>query len=107
MLFVVSKYLYCIIVGIIMSSVVPAVKPERRPGSYTNKAGVEFRVGDRVQLRPKTFKTIDPNPPEFAGRRITQTTIRALFSDIQGGVVLKVRLGGFWSWNVDDLEKVE
>ena len=72
----------------------------------TNKAGTVFQLGEKVELNIKAlrFQTQDPKPPTFAGRRITKTQITSLLPN-KGLVLLEVRLGGYWAWSVDDLEK--
>jgi hypothetical protein len=79
----------------------------KTPTSYTNKKNVVFHSGDTVKLTEKAFQTNDASLPTFAGRRITKGKITSLLADVKGLVVVEPRLGGFYTWNVDDLEKVE
>ena len=74
---------------------------------YRNRAGVEFRPGDEVRLKRGTIQSPEIAPPEFAGRKITKARITGLFQDVRGGVQLETKLGGYWCWNVEDLEKVQ
>jgi hypothetical protein len=74
---------------------------------YKNSSGVAFRRGDIVRLNGRTaFVTEDPMPALFLGRRITQGKIVSLLPDIKGYVQVEPRLGGYWTWHVDDLKKV-
>ena len=75
---------------------------------YKNKAGVVFTVGDRVHLNTRALTLFKRNEGgTFAGNRITQTRIASLFPDIPGYVRLQTRLGGYWTWSVEDLIRVE
>lgn len=86
-------------------------KPRRYVTQYKNKAGILFSEGDRVRLSSRAKQLhekvqMQQNTPLYAGRRIVQTRIAYLFPDIKGLVRLEVRLGGYWTWSVDDLERV-
>lgn len=63
-----------------------------------------FQIGDKVTLKlGKVFTTTDPNPPTFAGRRVVKAKIETLEN---GVAILDVKLGGFWVWDINELEKV-
>lgn len=71
---------------------------------YKNRSGKVFKVGDRVKLDPHTaFIVNDPLPENFAGQPITRSTIVSFLPDAKGWVLLENKLGGFWTWSVDDL----
>jgi hypothetical protein len=65
-----------------------------RPEAYRRGQDL-FKQGDLVCLKRRTGSN-DRRP----------TMIARLYSDIDGGVVLKEERGGFVSWNVCDLDKV-
>ena len=73
---------------------------------YKNKFGVTFKEGDRVMLSKKAFVTKDPTPPQFLGQPVTRGKIVSLFPDWAGLVIVEPRLGGYSTWNVNDLEKL-
>ena len=73
---------------------------------FKNNLGVTFHAGDTVKLTYKAFKTYDDEAPGFAGRILNYSKIASLLSDTKGTVALEQRLGGFYTWNVNDLEKV-
>jgi hypothetical protein len=56
--------------------------------------GVRFKVGTVVRLR----RQVQPH-----GER-QWTSVRSLLTDVPGGVMLEDQIGGFRSWNVQDLE---
>jgi len=75
---------------------------------YMNKAKVAFGVGNRVRLKPAALKLFKKTEGElFAGREILQARIAYLFPDVKGLVRVETRLGGYWTWDVDDLEIIE
>lgn len=111
MIFVVGKYLYCIIIGVIMAK---TAKPKkvREVNSYTSKAGVEFKVEDKVKLNSKATR-LHPKVEQqqtdvkmFAGIKVNTARVEYIFPDIKGLVRLSNKLGGYWTWDVNDLEKV-
>lgn len=59
---------------------------------------ITFKCGDTVKLKPRTVRL--PNPD---GSNHYTAEIQGFYSDIEGGVFLDRHLGGFWSWNVEDL----
>lgn len=59
-----------------------------------------LHVGDVVKLRPGTIKL---KPLDVVNHRTA--TVRALLSDVDGGILLDRHMGGFRYWNVLDLEK--
>lgn len=78
----------------------------KQPAEYKNKAGSAFRKGDCVRLTYGAFTTRDPAPPTYAGKRIMRAIIVSLFSDVKGLVLVEPKLGGYHTWDVDDLEHV-
>lgn len=58
---------------------------------------MKFKIGDLVRV--KLGRTYQPGPRKKA-------KIERFYSDIEGGVRLDEQLAGFYSWNVEDLEKV-
>jgi hypothetical protein len=79
----------------------------KRVYSYTSAFKETFKVGDLVELRPRALVLYKKLEGEvFAGRLVTQTRIKSLFPDIRGLVRLEKRLGGYWTWSVNDLELV-
>jgi hypothetical protein len=58
-----------------------------------------FKVGDVVKLKRGTIKLA---PVDVKNHRTA--TIEGFYSDIEGGVYLDRHMGGFVSWNVEDLE---
>lgn len=82
-------------------------KRTREKTVYINKDGVSFSPGDYVQLKPKTLKLFHRTDGDlFAGREIVKSQIVYLFPDIKGFVRVLKKLGGYWTWDVNDLEKV-
>lgn len=74
---------------------------------YTNNSGVKFHVGDEVKLSEKALTTMDPFRHTFAGRPVTRGKIVSLFSDVTGLTIVEPKLGGFHTWHVDDLKKIQ
>lgn len=75
---------------------------------YVDKKNTEFKVGDRVRLKAGTMNLYKKTEGEtLVGLPITETRIRSLFNDVKGLVLLEARLGGYWTWDVNELEKVE
>lgn len=75
---------------------------------YRNKKGVAFKVGDKVGLTARAlvlYKRMEGDAT-FAGNLIETTRIFTLLPDVRGQVVLEQKLGGYWTWDVNDLEKV-
>lgn len=76
--------------------------------SYKNKAGVAFETGDVIYLKKGVLTLFKKSEqPVFAGKNIMIATVDYLFPDVKGLVRLNVKLGGYWTWDVNDLEKVE
>ena len=74
---------------------------------YMNKAKVIFSPGDKVKLTKKALvAAVNPEPALFAGQPIKDSVVVSLFPDVKGLVLLRQKLGGYWTWDVDDLEKV-
>lgn len=82
-------------------------KKTRQVASCKDQAGTVFKVGDVVSLRRGAFRTNDPAPPLFLGQRVMKGKIEALFPDVKGLVLVLPRLGGYWSWDVNELKKVK
>lgn len=81
-------------------------KYKRPVTEYKNKAGVTFKAGDRVGLTSKAFNTYQKSDdPTFAGQAVRTARISTLLPDVKGLVQLATRLGGYWTWDVNDLEK--
>lgn len=78
-----------------------AEKKKRRPKFLKNKAGDVFTEGQKVRLDFSAFRTKDPAPPTFAGSLVTETTIEALLPERVA--LLSVKLGGYWTWDVENL----
>ena len=74
---------------------------------YKNKFGRVFQVGDTVELKHKAFKVKDPRQPLFAGSPVHKGKITSLLPEVKGLVIVEPRLGGFHSWSVEDLKRVE
>jgi len=91
-------------------SAIPNTKPvtgQPRGKKYKNKAGQEFETGTRVRLTKKAlslFRTTDDKA--YAGKGITVTAVGYVFPDIKGLVRLEDKVGGYWTWDVNDLEVV-
>jgi hypothetical protein len=68
-----------------------------------NKAGVVFGLGDTVRLTQQAFQVQDPIPPTRLGRRITKGKITMFLNGEPGWALVEPKLGGFHTWNVDDL----
>lgn len=68
-----------------------------------------LKLGEHVRLRrnvvAKGAKTVGAVLCAVGSRRQV-TIIEGLFTDVEGGVVLKDRLEGFYCWNMADLERV-
>jgi len=79
--------------------------------SAKNKTGIVFKVGDKVQLTKKAAKSYaNPIPmlqAFYAGRPVRVAKIVSFFPDVKGLAHVVPKLGGYWSWDVNDLEKVE
>ena len=110
MIFVVGKELFFILMGIAMAAVQNVQKEKTKrvvATAYLNRKRVLFRVDDRVRLNSRALVSYRKQEGEFfAGREIKQTRIKYLFPDVKGLVRLETRLGGYWTWDVNDLEKV-
>ena len=74
---------------------------------YKNKFGQAFKLGDTVGLKKRAFRVKDPRQPLFAGNPIRKGKITAILQDAKGLVIVEPRLGGFNSWDVNDLKKIE
>lgn len=57
-----------------------------------------MKISDKVRLKRDVWCCMGN-----IGRRPV-AKIRELYLDIPGGVILDTRIGGFYSWNVEDLE---
>lgn len=57
-----------------------------------------MKIGDTVKLKKGTVRL------ERGGKRVAKVIEK--LSDVEGGLVLSERLGGFRYWNVLDLEVV-
>ena len=80
------------------------IKPVQQ---YKNKSGVMFKVGSQVQLKPKALKLFRKTDGElFAGREVSKARIAYLFPETKGLVRLEQKLGGYWTWDVNDLEEI-
>lgn len=73
---------------------------------YKAQDGTVFQLGDTVKLNRQAFWTVDPSPPLFLGKRITKGKIEALLPDCPGLVLITPRLGGYWTWDVNELKKI-
>jgi hypothetical protein len=75
---------------------------------YKNRQGITFRIGDTVSLTRKAFQVHDPTPPTklLTGKRIVQGKIVSLFPDVEGLALVEPKLGGFHTWDVNDLRKI-
>ena len=112
MIFVVIRELFPVLIGVIMATAMTlkgkTVESRKVPTVYVNKQKVPFVVGDRVRLKSTALSLFRKTEGEtFVGHTITQTRIKSLFHDVRGLVRLETRLGGYWTWDVNDLEKVE
>jgi len=57
-----------------------------------------LKIGDKVKLRTtKARETHD----------YKMSTVTELYKDIPGGVKLKDKIGGFYSWNEKDLQLIK
>lgn len=56
-----------------------------------------LEIGARVRLTENAAK--QPGPRQV-------TTVEGLFTEIEGGVVLRDKLEGFYCWNQRDLEQM-
>ena len=70
---------------------------------YRNRKGVAFHCGDRVILTRKALANYSVKPALFAGRVVTEGKIVSLFTDVCGLVFVEPRLGGYHTWDVNDL----
>jgi len=111
MIVVVVRELLVILMGMAMAAVQRGTKKSAsrvRATAYLNRSKILFRMNDRVRLNKKALVLYKKLEGElFAGREIKQTRIKYLFPDVKGLVRLETRLGGYWTWSVDDLEKAE
>ena len=78
----------------------------QRYTAFRNERGQIVKAGDTVQLTRRAFQTHVQNREQFAGTSIMKTKVASVFGDIKGLVLLEQRLGGYWTWDVNDLEKV-
>jgi hypothetical protein len=90
------------------SKVTPAGKLARKVykkmvNEYKNKAGVVFQVGDVVALNKDALTWFKTKDDMFAGVPVINSPIYTLLPDVKGTVVLKRQLGGYWTWDVNDL----
>lgn len=92
-----------------VSGVIPTrSKKTRQVRKYTNKSGVTFKVGDIVKLSKTAFTVKDLMPPtSLLGRRAVKGKITSLFNDVKDLVLVEPKLGGFSTWDVNDLELLE
>lgn len=72
-----------------------------------NSRGILFCVGDVVALTDDAFKRVDPHPDTFAGKPITKATITSLLPGRDKSVQLDKKLGGYWTWSVEELRKAK
>ena len=111
MIFIFVRYLYCILMGILITAAQDQSKLpiSSQVTAYRNKRNQIIKAGDTVRLTSSAFKTHSHNQNQelFGGIPITKAQVRSVFKDVKGLVLLKQRLGGYWTWNVEDLEKVE
>lgn len=73
----------------------------------TNVKPVETKAvtaGDVVKLKAGVFTTVDPQPETFAGKPIRKTKV----DSVRGKTVfLCQKLGGYWSWNKDEVVRLK
>ena len=108
MIIVVFQYIYMILAGMVMSAVTkaPAAKPS--PLKVETREAVKLAVGDKVRLKKRAFQIYVAREKDMSGGlEITEARIEYFFSGVKGLAKLEHRLGGYWSWNVEDLELVQ
>ncbi|MEO6564814.1 MAG: hypothetical protein ABIO63_02160, partial [Casimicrobiaceae bacterium] len=108
MMFIAVKYLYIVLVGMVMSAVSKQPStPRPSPVAVKGKDKVVLKVGDKVRLKKGVFQLYVARDKEvFGGLEVIEARIEYFFQDVKGLAKLEYMLGGYWSWNVNDLEKV-
>lgn len=85
-------------------------KKKKRVTRFKNGLGMVFTSGTRVRLNRKAYTSfvapMIPAEEVFAGYTVREAIVKDLLPDTKGLVLLATRLGGYWTWNVDDLEVI-
>jgi hypothetical protein len=108
MIIVVTRYIYMIIAGMVMSMMAKQAPARPSPLAVKGKDSVKLNVGDKVRLKKRTFQLYVAREKDMhGGLEITEARIEYFFSGVKGLAKLEYKLGGYWSWDVNDLEKVQ